>query len=49
MDRSRRNDLENIQDYIARDSPEYAAALVERLIISVEQIKSFPESGRRVP
>ncbi len=42
-------DLENIQDYIARDSAEYADALTERLILSVDQLESFPESGRRVP
>ena len=42
-------DLEYIHDYIARDSPQYAVALVERLIISAERIKSFPESGRHVP
>ena len=42
-------DLENIQDYIARDSAEYADALIERLILSVDQLELFPESGRRVP
>jgi len=42
-------DLENIQDYIARDSAEYADALIERLILSVDRLESFPESGRRVP
>lgn len=42
-------DLENIQDYIARDSAEYADAVIERLILSVGQLESFPESGRRVP
>lgn len=42
-------DLENIQDYIARDSTEYANAVVERLILAVERLKSFPGSGRRVP
>lgn len=41
-------DLENIQDYIARDSAEYADALIERLILSVDRLESFPESGRRV-
>lgn len=39
-------DLERIHDYIARDSVDYADALVERLILSVG---SFLESGRRVP
>ena len=42
-------DLQHIHDYIARDSPQYAVSLVERLITSAERIKSFPESGRRVP
>jgi addiction module RelE/StbE family toxin len=42
-------DLENIQDYIAKDSAEYADALIERLILSVDRLESFPESGRRVP
>ncbi len=42
-------DLENIQAYVARDSSEYAAALVERLIMSADQLSAFPESGRRVP
>ncbi len=43
------SDLENIQDYIARDSAEYADAVVERLVLSVDQLVSFPESGRFVP
>ncbi|MBL8069674.1 MAG: type II toxin-antitoxin system RelE/ParE family toxin [Nitrospira sp.] len=42
-------DLENIQAYVARDSPEYAQALIDRLIMSVEQLAPFPTSGRRVP
>ena len=42
-------DLENIRDYVARDSPEYARALIDRLIVSVEQLAPFPASGRRVP
>lgn len=42
-------DLENIQDYLARDSTEYANAVVERLIQSVERLRSFPASGRLVP
>ncbi len=42
-------DLENIQDYLARDSPEYADSVIERLILSVERLKSFPQSGRAVP
>lgn len=42
-------DIENIQEYLARDSPEYADSVVERLILSVERLKSFPQSGRAVP
>lgn len=42
-------DLENIQDYLARDSVEYAEAVVDRLILSVDRLESFPESGRLVP
>jgi toxin ParE1/3/4 len=43
------SDLENIHDYIARDSIEYADAVVERLVLSADQLTSFPESGRLVP
>ena len=42
-------DLENIHDYLARDSTEYADAVIEQLIVSVERLKAFPESGRLVP
>ena len=43
------SDLENIHDYIARDSAEYADAVVEHLVLSVDRLASFPESGRLVP
>ena len=42
-------DLENIQDYLSKDSVEYANAVVERLILSAERLESFPQSGRPVP
>ena len=42
-------DLENIRDYIAADSPRYAALVVERIVVQVERLSSFPESGRVVP
>jgi plasmid stabilization system protein ParE len=35
------SDLENIQDYISRDSAEYADAVVERPILSIDQLISF--------
>ena len=42
-------DLEAIRDYIADDSPRYAALVIERIIGVVERLSSFPESGRMVP
>jgi len=42
-------DLENIREYITNDSAEYAGAVIDRLITSVERLKSFPERGRLVP
>ena len=38
-------DLENIQDYIARDSAEYADALIQRLILSVDQLNRFRKAA----
>lgn len=43
------SDLENIHDYIARDSAEYADTVLERLVLSADRFASFPESGRLVP
>jgi plasmid stabilization system protein ParE len=42
-------DLEAIRDYIAADSPRYAALVVERILGAVERLSMFPESGRVVP
>ncbi len=42
-------DVEAIRTYIARDSPHYAALMVERIVDSVERLKEFPRSGRVVP
>ena len=36
------------RDYVAADSPRYAALVVERIIQGVERLASFPESGRVV-
>jgi plasmid stabilization system protein ParE len=44
-----RDDLAEIYDFIARDSPGAALALVERILQATEQLASFPESGRLVP
>ena len=42
-------DLEAIRLYVARDSVQYAALLVERLFTAVDRLEAFPESGRIVP
>jgi len=42
-------DLESIRDYIATDSPRYAALVIERIMGAVERLTDFPESGRIVP
>ena len=41
-------DLREIRDFIARDSPQAAAALVDRALIASERLASFPDSGRTV-
>ena len=47
--RRARDDLRDIHDFIARDSPRAAEALVERLLTATERLAVFPESGRVVP
>ncbi len=42
-------DLENIRDYIAKDSASYAARFVTRIIEAVEILPSHPRIGRGVP
>jgi addiction module RelE/StbE family toxin len=42
-------DVEAIKAYVGRDSPRYAAMLVERLVAAVGRLDSFPQSGRVVP
>jgi addiction module RelE/StbE family toxin len=42
-------DFESIQTYIAQDSPRVAELVVGRIMKAVERLKSFPESGRKVP
>ena len=43
------HDLESIRDYIAADSPQYATLVVGRIVVGVERLTAFPESGRIVP
>ena len=42
-------DIEDIYDYIAKDSTVYAQLNTETIIKSVERLKRFPESGRHLP
>ena len=43
------SDLESIHNYIRNDSPAYAQAVVSRLYAAVDQLRTFPDSGRVVP
>lgn len=43
------DDLEEIAEYISRDSRVYASAFVSRLIGSTEKLREFPLLGRIVP
>jgi addiction module RelE/StbE family toxin len=42
-------DVESIRAFIAQDSPSYADLEARRIVAAVEQLRMFPESGRRVP
>lgn len=42
-------DLENIHDYLSRDSSNYADTVIERILQTAERLEAFPESGRSVP
>lgn len=44
-----RNDLRQVRRFIARDSPDRARAMVERIQSAVERLKDLPASGRVVP
>lgn len=43
------SNLENIYNYIARDSEYYAAVFVKKIIAIVKSIPQFPRAGRVVP
>lgn len=42
-------DLEAIAEYIAQDSPAYAAGVVRTIINQAKTLSRFPRSGRKVP
>ena len=43
------DDLDAIAEFIARDSPHFAALLVANILQAVDRLIDFPESGRIVP
>jgi addiction module RelE/StbE family toxin len=42
-------DLNDIGDYIARDSERYAELTVDKLFYSVDILEEYPKSGKMVP
>lgn len=42
-------DLQQIQEYIARDSRIYAQRTARRIRDAARRLRSFPDSGRRLP
>jgi toxin ParE1/3/4 len=44
-----RDDLREIVQYIASDSPVYAGATAERMLDAVERLRRYPKMGRVVP
>jgi len=42
-------DLDDIGDYIAKDSERYAEVTVERLFNSVDILEKYPKAGKMVP
>ena len=42
-------DVEGIAEYIAQDSPVYAAVVVRNIIAQTKMLSRFPRSGRKVP
>ena len=43
------DDVDSIADYIARDSPAYASAVVGKILDATRSLSGFPLSGRVVP
>ena len=42
-------DLESIRDFIGRDSPYYGQLVLQQIVAAVDQVSTFPLSGRVVP
>ena len=42
-------DVDDIAEFISKDSPEQAALFIERLIEKTDRLASYPLSGRIIP
>lgn len=42
-------DIQQIGEYIERDSLKYAQVVIRNLVESVDRLKKFPKSGRIIP
>src|SRR6476620_11161140 len=47
--RSAAEELDGIAAYIAKDSPSYAASVVQKILSVAEDLSKFPRMGPRVP
>jgi toxin ParE1/3/4 len=43
------DDLESIQDFIARDSQYYAASFIDKILHAIDTLQDLSGIGRRVP
>ena len=43
------DDLNDIANFIAKDSEDYAKIFVRKIVVQVEHIPDFPQLGRVVP
>jgi addiction module RelE/StbE family toxin len=43
------HDLQAITNYIAADSPAYAAAVMKKIVHQARTLAEFPHAGRKVP
>ncbi|PXW78935.1 ParE-like toxin of type II ParDE toxin-antitoxin system [Nitrosomonas sp. Nm84] len=44
-----RDDLDDLIQYISRDSSFYARRFGEKIILATRRLRDFPESGRIIP
>lgn len=43
------SDLDAVFDLIAKDAPAFAQSFVQAIMYSVDRLKLFPKSGRKIP